>query len=71
MTEEGEGCEPDVVALHGERGEFESSLGSEDEDGAIERGWGVGALGHGVVVFHVEDGLNGDYSQWVSMLIVK
>lgn len=62
MAEEGEGCEPDVVAFNGERGEFESSLGSEDEDGAIERGGDVGAFGHGVVVFHVEDGLNGDCS---------
>jgi hypothetical protein len=62
VAEEGEGCEPDVVALNGERGELESSLGSEDEDGAIEGGGSVGAFGHGVVVFHVEDGLNGDYS---------
>lgn len=61
MAEEGEGCKPDVVTLNGERSEFESALGSEDEDGTIEGGGCVGAFRHGVVVFDVEDGLNNDY----------
>jgi hypothetical protein len=61
VAEEGEGCEPDVVALDGERGEFEGTLGSEDEDGAVEGGGSVGAFRHGVVIFHVKDGLDGDW----------
>jgi hypothetical protein len=61
VAEEGEGCEPDVVAFDGECGEFEGSLGGEDEDGAVEGGGSVGAFRHGVVIFHVEDGLNSDW----------
>lgn len=60
MAEEGEGCEPDVVTFHGERGEFEGALGGEDEDGAVEGSGSVGAFRQRVVIFHIEDGLNGD-----------
>lgn len=61
MAEEGEGREPDVVALNRECGEFEGTLWGEDEDGAVEGGGIIGALRQGVVIFHVEDGLNGDW----------
>lgn len=58
VGEEGEGCEPDVVAFLGGGGEFESAGGGEDEDGAVEEG--MDAFGAWVVIFHVEDGLNRD-----------
>lgn len=61
MAEEGESCEPDVVAFNGECGEFEGTLRSEDEDGAVEGGGSIFAFWHGVVIFHVEDGLNSDW----------
>ena len=63
MGEEGEGGEPDVVALSGRRSEFESTVGSQDEDGATKAGGWGGGLGHGGVVADVEDGLNGDWER--------
>jgi hypothetical protein len=48
------------VAFHGERGEFEGALRGEDEDGAVEGSGSVGAFRQRVVIFHIEDGLNGD-----------
>jgi hypothetical protein len=61
VAEEGEGCEPDVVAFNGECGEFEGTLGCEDEDGAVEGGGSGCAFRHGVVIFHVKDGLDSDW----------
>lgn len=38
VGEEGEGCQPDVVAFWRGGCEFESACGSQDQDGSIEEG---------------------------------
>lgn len=60
VREEREGSQPDVVALDRQRGEFERALRCQHENGTVEWIRRSRALGKGVVIFHVQDGLDFD-----------
>lgn len=60
MTEEGERCEPDIVALDSQCGEFESTLWCQHQDRAVERVRRIGAFWQRVVIFDIQNRLNGD-----------
>jgi hypothetical protein len=59
VCEEGKGCEPDVVAFWRGGREFEGPSRSQDQDGSVEE-WGR-AFGSRIVIFYIQDGLDGHY----------